>query len=376
MIVAALALATSLAFLGADDELGPRRHVLYLDFRGGPIAPGEDTAQGQAPCIPAEFRYPMFLGSGAAAAAAVQEVRRIFAPYGVVVRASPPPLELPFTHVRIGGSPDVFEVDEGLNGLSCRGVDCGDASESDTVFVFSDKYTVSAAAFDPDHERASGIAIGRIAAHEAAHAWGLEHAGVGDSIMAKFPSAALDQRFVQGCEPLDLVTDSVCPQERQRHCPEGEQDAHAELIARFGPGGSDEVPPRLQIVSPADGEEVLPGTIISVEVEIDDDLGSVGWSLQVPELQFTWPAPPGERMRDLALPEGTFTLQVQAIDADGNVAARTVVVHAIVPDEAPASPQSTCACRSAASPRAPAILGLTMLLTLARCVRSRRRPRL
>jgi hypothetical protein len=357
----ALVLATTAVWTADEGEPAPRRHVLWLDFAGGPIAPGDDTAAGQAPCIPSEFQYPMFLGSGPAAAAAVEEARRILAPYGVVVRASAPPPELPFTQVRIGGSPDVFGVDEGLNGLSCRGVDCADSSVSDTVFVFSDRFTTSAAVLDVQDEAAPGITLGRIAVHEAAHAWGLEHAGVGDSIMAKFPSAAPDQSFSRGCEPLDLVTDSVCPDERERHCPPGAQDAHAEMLARFGPGGVDDVAPTLEIVAPSDGEELLPGIAITLEVEVDDDRGEVGWSLQVPELSYAWAAPPGERTKDLVLPEGAFTLHVQAIDPDGNVTARSVQVRAADPEPELEGPQSACACRTGTTAWPSAWLALAVL---------------
>lgn len=364
MITSALVIAAALAWVHAGELEGSRRHTLFIDFAGGEIEPGEDTAQGQAPCIPRAFRYPMFLGSGSAAESAIEEARRILAPYGVVVRASPPPPELPFTHVRVGGSPELFNVEEGLNGLSCRGIDCGDASESDTAFVFSDKYTLSATVIDPENERAAGIAVGRIAVHEAAHSWGLEHSGASDSIMAKFPSGAPDQSFLRGCLPLDVVLDSVCPGEHGAHCSAGEQDAHAELIARFGPGGVDEVPPVLEILSPADGEEVLTGTEVSLEVEVSDDRGTAGWSLSVPELSFRWAAPPGERVRDLVLPEGTFTLRVDAIDPDGNLATKSVTVRAAGPEDPLEPPSSACACAPGPRSSRPSWLAAVLALGL------------
>ena len=38
--------------------------------------------------------------------------------------------------------------------------------------------------------------------------------------------------FVEGCLMLDIDHDaSECPAARERYCPEGEQDAHAELLA-------------------------------------------------------------------------------------------------------------------------------------------------
>lgn len=341
----------------------PRRHILHLDFEGGPLRPGDDTAADEAVCIPAPFRYPFFMGNGAVAEAAMAEARRILAPYGVVVRATPPPPELPYTRARIGGLPEVLGVDELLNGLSCRGIDCGDAGASDTVFVFSDKFAPSAALADPGAARARGITIGRIVVHEAAHAWGLEHAGAGDSIMSKFPSAAADQGFHPGCIPLDLVGDSVCPGERARFCPEGEQDAHAEMLARFGAGGVDDVAPQLRILSPGDGDELMPGSEITLEVEVADDRGEVGWSLHVPELEFSWVAPPGETMRDLVVPAGALTLRVEAIDPDGNIAVQSVQIVVEEADVPLAEPSATCACRSSPGGHGRAAPGLFLLLS-------------
>jgi hypothetical protein len=350
MIAGTLALALSLVLAPEPDVLPrtPRPHTLFFNFGGGLLSPGEDTAAGEAPCVADPFHFPPFLGEGAVAAAAVAEARRILAPYAVTVTATRPPASLEYTEVWIGGLPELFGLEPTLNGLTCRGVDCGDAFAFDTAFVFADKFAPSAAGDLGDAED-RGIAIGRIAVHEAGHAWGLEHSGGSESIMATFPSGAATQDFVIGCLDLDVPTGSFCPEQRQVACPPGQQDAHAEMRARFGMAGADTTPPTISIVSPLSGESFEPGTEITLEVEARDDTDAVGWSLRAPQVDFGWTAAPGVRMRDLVLPAGLLTLQVEAIDHAGNRATAEVTIRVRDPRPPSAPAAASCACRSTTS---------------------------
>ena len=341
----------------------PRPHMVFLDFGGGLLSPGEDTAAGQAVCVEGALYYPPFLGDGAVAEAALAEARAILSPYAVYVTATQPPASLEYTWIRIGGDPELFNLEELLNGLSCRGVDCGDSAPSDTAFVFADKFAPTASPILGDAQ-ARGIAIGRIAVHEAAHTWGLEHSGGIESIMATFPSGAQTQGFVIGCLDLDVPAGAKCPEQHLAGCPEGQQDAHVEMRLRFGLASEDTTPPTIAIVSPAPGDTFVPGDEITLEVEAADDLDAVGWSLRVPELDYTWVAPPDVRQRDLVLPAGTLTFEVEAIDPAGNAATASVTVRvaepAIVEDEV-ATSSSTCACRDVGEGGA---FGLVTLLWL------------
>lgn len=333
----------------------PRRTTVFLDFGGGPLGPGDDASLGQATCVHSSFLFPIFLGSERAADVALAEAQRLVAPYGVRVVAQRPPPHLPFTHVRVGGAPGDLGLDTKLNGLSCD-IDCDDRSIRDTVFTFADKWVDTAAIFGlEEHERA--VQVGRISIHEAAHAWGLEHAGASESLMARFPSTG-QPSFVVGCQPQDLDGESECPETRARFCPPGQQDADAELRALFGDGSPDEVAPTARILWPPDGHVVEPGATVTVEVEVGDDHAGFGWMLEVPQLDWQHVARDVDATEiDLVIPEGRWTLRLEAIDHDRNVGEATVVLEARLPEvEEPEDPlpgpRSECACRGdrAASP--------------------------
>lgn len=327
----------------------PRRTTVYLDFGGGPIGPGSDSSLGQSNCAPVAFLYPMFLGSERAAAIALAEARRLAAPFGVRVVAERPPGHLPYTQVRVGGDPATLGRDPKLNGLACD-VDCDDASHRDTVFMFAEKWVTSAALPElAEDERA--VQVGRIAMHEAGHAWGLEHTGGSGSVMARFPSTGTPE-FVPECQALDLDHEaSECAAARERYCPPGQQDAHAELLALFGDGAPDVIAPHAAIVWPPDGHVMQPGETVEVEVEVGDDHAGFGWMLEVPELGWEHVGREGEGTTlALVVPEGRWTLRLEVLDHDRNVGEAEVAIEARWPEEGepePPGPRAACACTGA-----------------------------
>lgn len=331
---------------------GPRRTTVFLDFGGGPIGPGEDSSLGQATCVPAEFLYPIFLGSERAAEVALAEARRLAAPFGVRVVGERPPAHLPYTHVRVGGDPTTLNLDPKLNGLACD-VDCDDASHRDTVFMFSEKWVTSAAQ-TPAAADDRAVQVGRIAMHEAGHAWGLEHAGATGSVMARFPGAG-DATFGDGCLPLDIDGEVECPAARERYCPAGQQDASAELLALFGDGAPDVEAPHAVIVWPPEGHVMQPGETLAVELEVGDDHEGFGWLLEVPELEWEHVGREGEETTlELMVPEGRLTLRLEVIDHDRNVGEAEVTIEARWPPAAeedeepdPPGPRASCACNGA-----------------------------
>lgn len=347
---AGLAVACALLGLASPVEAvaAPRRTTVFLDFGGGPLGPGDDSSQGQATCVGNEFLFPIFGGSERAADVARDEAQRLVAPYGVRVVTQRPPPHLPYTHVRIGGSPEDLSLDSKLNGLACQ-VDCDDRSQRDTVFTFADKWLDTAAVAElEEYERA--VQVGRISIHEAAHAWGLEHAGASESLMARFPSAGQPQ-FVVGCQPQDLDGESECPQVRTRYCPPGQQDADAELRALFGDGVPDTVAPTARIQWPPDGHVVEPGATVTVEVEVGDDYEGFGWMLEVPQLDWQHIARDVEQTEvSLVIPAGRWTLRLEAIDHDRNIGEAVVTLEARTPQDEPIDEplalRSECACRS------------------------------
>ena len=347
--VRGLLVIAGVALLSTAAHAAPRRTTVFLDFGGGPIAPGDDSSLGQASCVPTEFVYPIFLGSERASEIALAEARRLAAPFGVRVVAERPPEHLPYTHVRVGGDPATLGLDPKLNGLACD-VDCDDASPRDTVFMFAEKW-VSSAVLGELGEEERAVQVGRIAMHEAGHAWGLEHAGASGSVMARFPSTG-EPAFVDECLALDLDGAVECPQARERHCPEGQQDAHAELLALFGDGTPDVTVPHAAILWPPDGHVMQPGETLAVEVEVGDDHEGFGWMLEVPELGWQHVARDvGDTTLELVVPEGRFTLRLEVLDHDRNVGEAEAVVEARWPvddeEPEPPGPRAACACTGA-----------------------------
>ncbi|MEM7155882.1 MAG: matrixin family metalloprotease [Myxococcota bacterium] len=365
MILPATALASALLFApeAASTEpvagQAPRRATLFLDFGGGLLGGGQQA--GEASCVEGEaFTYPIFLGREHAADIAVEEARRILEPYGVRAVGEPPPPWLPFTHVRIGGSPGVLKLeDDRLNGLACT-IDCGDEVHVDTVFVFADKW-ISHAVPNGEAERELALQVGRIAVHEAGHAWGLEHTGGSESVMARFPSV-LSPVFTPGCQQLDLDSGvdeaGDCGATHVGFCPAGTQNADAELLALFGSGEPDTVAPQARFVWPPDGLTLVPGETLEVEVEVTDDFGGAGWMLEVPELQWEHvPVDPSQTAISLVVPEGELTLRLEAMDHDRNFTEVEVHVSVVAEElveemDTGEGPQASCACRMPASPRA------------------------
>jgi Matrixin len=345
----ALLLASGLATAPATEAaLGSRRTTVFLDFGGGPLGPGDDSSLGEALCVSTQFLYPIFLGSERAAEIAVAEAQRLVAPYGVRVVAERPPAHLPYTHVRVGGEPTALRLDPKLNGLACD-VDCDDRSHRDTVFMFAEKW-VQTAVLELADEDARAVQVGRIAIHEAGHAWGLEHAGASESVMARFPSTG-EPTFVQGCQALDVDAKSECPAVRGRYCANGQQDAHAELLALFGAGTPDVGVPHAAILWPPDGHVLTPGQTLEVEVEVGDDHEGFGWMLEVPELGWEHVARDAvDTTVSLVVPAGRFTLRLEVLDHDRNVGEAEVTIEVKPPAEgepAPPGPQAACACEGA-----------------------------
>ena len=362
MIVAPAVLASALLF--APEAMptpvagqAPRRATLFLDFGGGLLGSGQMA--GQASCVEGEaFHYPIFLGREHAADIALEEARRILAPYGVRVVGEPPPSWLPSTHVRIGGSPGVLQLeDDKLNGLACD-IDCGDQLHVDTVFVFADKW-IDDAIPAGEAERELALQVGRIAVHEAGHSWGLEHTGGSESVMARFPSV-LPPAFTLGCQELDLDSgieeSGECGATHGDFCPPGTQNADAELLALFGDGQPDTQPPQARFVWPPDGLVMAPGDTLELEVEVSDDYGGAGWMLEVPQLEWEHiPADPSQTAISLVVPEGELTFRLEAMDHDRNFAEVEVHVSVVAEDvveemETSEGPQSSCACRMPSSP--------------------------
>lgn len=347
-------LLLSATVLGSAAHPNARRATLYLDFGGRALRPGRASDLDQAACVTEPLVYPAYEGDVDDMRAVAAEARRILDPYGIrVVWRERPPDHLPYTMVLVGGHPTLFGLDDGLNGVACL-VDCGNHSERDVAFVFSDK------PIKPDQ-------LGRLAVHEAAHTWGLEHVQGSRNLMNRFFSDERGTAIGQTCADLD-VDQVFCPMQHERHCPPGKQNTHSELQTLFGSDSVDDTPPVVRITSPQAGDTYEAGDTMTISARISDDFGGFGWKFAVPELDWEHVARDQETEIELVVPEGTFTAVVEAIDHERNVGRDTVSITVAPPGTSGGEGET----RGCTTPRTASPGWAVLALLVAGCRRQRR----
>lgn len=301
----------------ADWSSPPHRSTIFLNFFGDTLVPGTNAALNESPCIMgAPLEYPGFSGTEQQALSMLQVFETHMAPYGVrLAYEERPPAHLPYAMVMMGGSPQLLGLGNGVLGVSCSN-DCGDFWWRDLTFAFTD-----------DVGNNNAEALGTTALHEAAHAFGLAHVDGPEHIM--YPYVNTDVIWGMECTPYNDATGGInCQATHDEFCGGGAQNSHAELLAYFGENSPDVDPPVVEILSPADGTEYEVGANLTVEAEITDNHEGVGWRLVIPEVELEAAAYGFEKQWPLGgLPEGVYTLRVEAIDHDRNESSDEVTIY-------------------------------------------------
>lgn len=296
----------------------PKRHTVFLNFFGGEMTGGTNSALMESPCIQGggTVQYPQFLRSEQEALAIIQVFQDAMAPFGVrIAYEEAPPKHLPYSMVMMGGKPQVIGLPNGVLGVACN-LDCGDTWWRDTTFAFT--------------EVAGDIQVlGTTALQEAAHAWGLDHIDGDQNIM--YPYATFGKKvWADTCTPYNAATGPIgCEYIHDEFCGEGAeaQNDVAELMAFFGANSVDDVAPTVTLLSPADGEVFAPGSDVLVQAEVSDNFEGYGWRMMIPEAQIEAPAYDKEKSWSIKPPVGTFTIRVEALDHDGNIGFAEAVIH-------------------------------------------------
>jgi hypothetical protein len=303
-----VAATAAVALLPAVAAADPRPATVFINYDGGHLSGGDDSALDQLSCINGGFDHPAFFGSRALADQVTEQVRAILAPFAVRVVDERPPEHLPYTMVMMGGLPQSLGFPAGVGGYACV-IDCGDALSRETVLVFAETIR------EPRE-------LAQTVVHEVAHSWGLDHVLASELIMNPTTSGA-ERMLGDGCTALDEPADADCLEQHAMFCDAPSmQDSVAELLAVRGPSEPDLAPPIVEIVSPRAGARVVPGELVRVEVVVDDDRPEFGWRLVVPEL--AWAARGSEAALELRFPPGEHTVRVEAIDQAGNEATAEV----------------------------------------------------
>ena len=308
-------------------NLPPHRATIFLNFFGGTMTNGTNSALMESSCINGTVDYPAFKNSESLALAIIQIFQNKMDPYGVrIAYEQAPPPELPYQMVMMGGTPGIIGLPQGTLGVSCS-PDCGDMWWRDTTFAFTE-------------QSAQATVLGTTALQEAAHAFGLAHIDGPEHIMYPFATPG-DKVWATSCTPYNAATGGInCKPIHDIFCGGGAQNSDAELMAFFGPDSPDTEPPTVTITMPAeDVLEVAPGTEVTVEAEVTDNFEGAGWKFVIlnedGEELVSEPAFTFETSWTATIPQGVYTLRVQAIDHDRNVGSDEVVVYAGV--EAPPS---------------------------------------
>lgn len=363
--------------LGATPAAAAEPGTLVIGLDGGQVSQGPDDATvGTTPIAELTGVFPPYGNDPERREALLQAVRADWIDYDVAV-LSAAPAQGDFAMVMVGPS---YPFGPQVTGIAT--LDCDDAASTRSLaFAF----------YAADDGVAATVAATTIS-QEAAHGLGLEHVdGPGDIMLPV--QAGGDARFTDECLPLTGAAE--CPDQHAAECGSGGlQNAHRELLRRFGPREPDTAPPSAVITSPADGVQLRDDEPLRVAVEAQDDQGLAEATLYIdgvgsstdPDVPYAW---------EIAeLPPGDYEVYVAVADLGGNLGLSDVIeVHVspgsgAPPDDdaddtgpssvpaplpAPPAPPATTACAVArgASPWSWSPLWVLLVVGSARRQRSR-----
>ena len=294
--------------LGSTPTLAAAAGTLVIELDGGDVILGpDDAAQRSTPIAQMVGAFAPYGSDPERREALLQAVRADWSAYDVAV-TSTPPAQGDFTMVMVGPSNPFGAAITGIATL-----DCDDAAGARSLaFAF----------YSADDGVPANVAATTIS-QEAAHGLGLEHVdGPGDIMLPV--QAEGDSSFTDGCLPISGPVE--CGAQHLVECGSVElQNAHAELLRRFGPSEPDTLPPAVAITVPSDGFEIAEGEPVSVSVEASDDKGLAEATLYIdgvgsstdPDVPYGW---------EIAeLPAGDYEIYVVVADLGGNLGTSDVI---------------------------------------------------
>ena len=336
------ALDIPLAALDHDPTPG----VLFVAMDGVTVSPtcnsGQtaNAARNCSPLVDAETSFPALAGgNGQVKGAEFQKLSGYYAPFDLVLSSQRPPDYLPYTMAVIGGTSGQAGQPNGVCGIA--NVACDGAKRNHVSLTFSDS--------------CSGD-VAEIAAQETAHNWGLEHTDLQSDLM--YPYIAGGSEFRDECMAINHDTGSgttQCGYVHKLYCPDGageQQNSYTELMGVFGPRKEDTVKPTISAVTPEDGATITSAETLTIGATITDDSNFIGvnwtWVEGLPaELQEdgyrrctndvctdNYPAwrgmdEPWDFLVIKGPPPGTYKFKVEAMDAYGNYAAKTITLTVV-----------------------------------------------
>jgi len=282
---------------------GPTPGLLYLNrclggatFTGG----SDDSRTNHSSIVQGQVQFPEFVYGEETWSQMLFETQEIFAPFNVVV-TDVDPGEEPHNEMVVCGGPSLIDR-AGIAGISpmrCR------VLENSVSFTFPQAL--------PDDARQ----IAEVVAHEAGHAFGLDHEAYCPDLMT----------YINNCgEKWFANYNAECGEYEPRgcSCPRFAQNSYEWLGMAFG--FAEASPPDVSITAPADGEAVAEGFAVRADVTSEHGVEWVKLFIDYRE-RTALTNPPYEFSAPLDLGKGRHLIEVRAADRLGAEASAALAVN-------------------------------------------------
>ncbi len=309
----ARAVLVAISLMGTTTDVGAHRaesRLIYLERHGASLRPGNNDARVQTSSVVTHaIDTAGWDVSDEDWATTMECMSELWARFDVAFTDRDPG-NVPHIEALFGGSPTDFGLASNLTGVSPFASDCG-VIENSIVFTFTDK-------LPKDPRR-----VCEVMSQEIGHSYGLDHELLAVEVMSQLPSGQLrsfqDQEVACGETTARPCGSSTAP------C-RATQNSVQLLRERLGDFGGDDTAPAIIVASPAPNTTVDPGFMVSVAASDDVAVASLTLSLSGTQLATT-SNPTLEWETDPTLAPGHYTFRVEAIDTNGNLTDRDIVVE-------------------------------------------------
>lgn len=289
-----------------EAETQAEGHILFLNRCPGGITitngASDDSRTNKSSIVSGSVHLDEFPFGDASWNQIVQDVRGIFAPFGIVV-TDVDPGNVPHDEALVCGA------DTDANFQPAAGVAPFTCARIPNAITFTFPETIG------DDTRYTSETI----AQEAAHAWGLDH-----SFKCEDPMT-----YLLGCGNKSFQDgDYSCGEYEARACDCGNptQNTYQHILGLFGAGVPDTQAPIARIVAPMDGDRFDPGADFDIAIEVSDDVDVTRVALFVDGEQLgSDNAPPFTGWPVQGIEPGQYQFRVEAQDSSGNVGQSNVV---------------------------------------------------